>query len=142
MIRVTRIPVFGVFDQVLPLSAIQSQELVSGLKFRINEVEKLCFLSSEISVDIRIYLPEKVILTEEAPQKLYIPRPCSLGKLRDAQYWCHFHILEALHEFCVHYTDKRQTKQQVLYTTVNIELCALIQVAFHPNVISDRRPKN
>ena len=36
------------------------------------------------------------------------------------------------------YTDKMQKKQQVLYTTVNIELCALIQIAFHPNVINDR----
>ena len=44
--------------------------------------------------------------------------------------------------FCVHYTDTMQKKQQVLYTTVNIELCALIQVAYNPNVISDRRPKN
>ena len=63
-------------------------------------------------------------------------------KWRNAQYSCHFHILDALRQFCVHYMDKMQKKQQVLYTAVSIELCALIQIAFHTNVISDLRPKN
>ena len=42
----------------------------------------------------------------------------------------------------VHYMDKMQKKQQALYTTVKIELCALIQIAFNTNVISDQRPTN
>ena len=32
--------------------------------------------------------------------------------------------------------------KQQLYTTVSIERCALIQIAFHTNVISDQRPRN
>ena len=61
---------------------------------------------------------------------------------RNAHYWCHFHILDALREFCAHYMDEMQKKQKVLYTTVNIELCALIPIAFHTNVIIDQRHKN
>ena len=52
-----------------------------------------------------------------------------------------FHIMDARRQFCVQYTDKMQKKQQVYYTTVNIELSALMQIAFHLNVTSDRRPK-
>ena len=53
-----------------------------------------------------------------------------------------FTFFDTLREFLMHYTDKMQKKQQVLYTTVKIELCALIQIAFNTNVTNDQRPRN